>query len=133
MKIESYSRIWKIVYLIYPPLLRILEKLGFHKGRQKYPIGFLDQTKYSPESFRNYLTSIGFEPAILAWKDSDEVLSMRKVDQHKFQWHIRLYSDGEIRGHYEYSSEGNPIGHVTEAVFLNEQEHFTDLLKDYLV
>lgn len=132
-KNSKYGKIWKIVYTIYPPLLRILERLGFHKGRQKYSVGFLDKSKHNLDVFRQYLVGLGFEHAILAWQDSDEVLSMRKVDNHKFQYHIRLYSDGEIRGHYEYSSEGNPLGHVLEQIFRDEQEFFSNLCKDYLL
>lgn len=132
-KNSEYHKAWHIVYKTYPPLLRILEKLGFHKGRQKYPLGFLDESQHDAKTFEMYLRGLGFEPAILAWKDSDEILSMRKVDKHAFQWHIRLHSDGEVRGHYEYSSEGNPLGHIMESVFEHEKEFFENLLRGYLL
>ena len=112
--------------------MRILEKLKFHTGRQPFLLGILNE-KYNQDDLRQYLETKGFGNAVLAWKDSDELLSMRKVDKRIFQWHIRLHSDGEIRGHYEYSSEGNPYGHIFQKVFRPETESFVFLLGDYLV
>jgi len=130
----KYSRAWQVVYKTYPPVLRVLEKMGFHSGRQPWSLGTLN-AKYGGEDLRRLLTAAGFEPAILAWKDSDEVLSMRKVDKRVFQWHIRLHTDGEIRGHYEYSSEGNPWRHTFEfeEAFKPDREFFAPLLREYLV
>ena len=135
MNIKSeYGGAWRVVYKMYPPFLRVLEKLGAHSGRQPFVVGKLN-SKYGVEDLRRLLTSAGFEQAILAWRDSDEVLSMRKVDERVFQWHIRLYTDGEVRGHYEYSSEGSPWRHVVEykEAFKPDTEFFAVLLGDYLV
>jgi hypothetical protein len=129
---SQYSSSWKVVYATYPPLLRILERLRVHSGRQPYFLGNLNP-KYRFDELRAYLLSKGFEPAILAWKDTDEILSLRKVDKRIYQWHLRLYSDGEIRGHYEYSSEGNPIGHVLNAAFRRDDESLISILGEYLV
>ena len=126
------SGVWKVVYATYPRLLRLLERAGFHSGRQPHILGVLN-SRYRPQDLRNHLLTHGFESAILAWKDSDEILSLRKIDRHIYQWHLRLHSDGEIRGHYEYSSEGNPLGHVFNSAFRKDDEAFIALLGDYLV
>jgi hypothetical protein len=128
----EYSSAWKMVYKTYPPLLRVLEKIGIHSGRQAFLLGALNK-QYTVDDLRRHLVERGFEDAVLAWKDSGEVLSMRKVNEHIFQWHIRLHGDGEIRGHYECSSEGNPIGHIFGKVFRPETEFFTALLGEYLI
>ena len=130
-KKHTYHKAWTPVYKTYPKLLRIIEKIGLHRGRQEYHIGFLREES-TPEDFKSYLENQDFEQALLAWKDTGEVLSMRKVHNHKFQYHIRLFIDNEIRGHYEYSSEGNPVGHVMETVFNPEIPFFNELLVDYL-
>ena len=127
----EYSKLWKILYVMYPPLLRLLEKFGFHRGRQEYHVGYL-RPNYTLKEIRNYLVRKGFENAILAWKDSDEVLSMRLVHNKIFQYHIRMYKDMEIRGHYEYSSEGSPLKHISGKYFLQEKEFFQSLLRRYL-
>lgn len=122
---------WKIVYKIYPPFLRVLEKIGVHKKRQKFFIGKL-RGNVSFENFKKFLFSENFESAILAWKDPHEILSLRKIDSKVFQYHLRLYSDREITGHYEYSSEGNPWRHIVETVFEPKEEYFKKLLADFL-
>jgi len=126
-----YSKLWKVVYFLYPPVLRVLEKVKVHNLRQDYYLGQLS-TNYKIEELSSYLQSQGFEPAILAWKDPDELVSMRKVDQGIYQYHLRVYSDGEVRGHYEYSSEGNPWGHIFEKCFEARKEFFESLLEGKL-
>ena len=122
---------WDYVYIIYPPVLRKLEKIKVHNKRQEFLLGFLKK-EVSVEEVNTYLSRQGFEKAILAWKDPDEAVSMRKIDLKIYQYHIRVYKDKEVRGHYEYSSEGNPWGHVREKCFEPRQEYFKSLLRDYL-
>ncbi len=121
---------WKIVYKIYPPILRFLESLKIHSGRQPYLLGKL-KPKYNKKDFETRLKERGFENAILAWKDEGEILSMRKKDK-KFQYHLRLFKDREVRGHYEYSSEGSPLKHVFRSKFEKRKYYFNKLLKDFL-
>ncbi|MEK7507949.1 MAG: hypothetical protein AAB602_02605 [Patescibacteria group bacterium] len=122
---------WRFIYKIYPPILRILEKAGVHSGRQEFPLGFFNK-KYNSEDFQSHLRRIGFETALLAWKDTDEVFGMRKLHNNKFQWHIRMFSNGEIRGHYEYAPEGNPIYHIFEKMLVSEKDFFISVICEYL-
>lgn len=130
-KVNPYSKRWKIIYKLYPPIIRTLEKLKFHTGRQPFIIGFLKEG-LNQSDLKNYLIDNDFELAILAWKDEQEIFSLRKTDNKIFQYHIRLHSDGEIRGHYEYSPEGSPLKHVLEKGLEQKSDFFINLLKDYL-
>ena len=128
---KKTSLFWKIIYTCYPPLLRVLEKIKIHSFRQDYLIGVLKKDA-SVKNLQEFLLSQGYEDCVLAWKDPGEILSMRKIDKEIFQYHVRLFDDGEFRCHYEYSSEGNPWGHVTEKVFERRSHYFKGLLKDFL-
>src|SRR3989338_4211678 len=129
--VRNNAVVWKLVYKIYPPFLRVLEKLQFHHNRQDFLLGHLKSN--APISEINaQLINNGFEPAILSWKDPGEVLNLRKKDKEIFQYHIRIFHDGEVRGHYEYSSEGNPWKHIAEKHFVTREEYFNELLGDNL-
>jgi hypothetical protein len=124
---QKISRFWLIVYVFYPPILRVLETIGVHRTRQDFLLGHLS-VSCSAAELEAHLIGHGFERAILAWKEPGEVLSLRKLDREIFQYHLRLYEDGELRGHYEYSSEGNSLAHVIETCFEARHEHFHEFL-----
>ncbi len=128
---QGYKGVWPIIYMIYPPFLRILEKFGIHNTKQDYHLGFLKENT-DINQVKKRLESLEFEHAILAWRDRNEVLSMRKIHKKIFQYHIRAYSDGEVRAHYEYSSEGAPLKHILEKRFTLEHDFFKQVLDDYL-
>ncbi len=89
--------------------------------------------KYSRENLKDFLLAKGFELTKISWHDPGEALDMRKVDKEIFQYHIRLFADGEIHAHYEYSPEAHPWGHFWESRFGPETEFFDELLGEYLV
>ena len=122
---------WNLVYSFYPPFLRVLEKVGIHSGRQDFLIGRIDPQQIT--AIRTNLQAQGFENCILSWKDTDEILNVRKVDSSNYQYHLRVYDNGEVRAHYEYSSEGSPFGHIFNAQFIDQREYFQELLHDYLL
>lgn len=121
-----------MVYRVWPPCIRTAEKLGFHNFRQKHLLGHLN-SNFNRESLERMLKQNSFENALIAWRDPGEVLSMRKIDKGVFQYHIRLFIDGEIRGHYEYSPESHPFDHFFEVVFEPATDFFRALLGDYLI
>lgn len=121
-----------MAYRVWPPCIRAAEKLGLHNFRQKYLLGHLN-SNFNKESMENLLFRKGFERAVIAWRDPGEVLSMRKIDGSAFQYHIRLFIDGEIRGHYEYSPESHPLDHFFETRFEPATEFFAKLLGSYLI
>ncbi len=116
--------------MIYPPILRVLEKLHFHHYRQKYHIGFVK--KKDVLKIKRYLIKSGYGPAILSWKDPGEIVNMRKMDKKVFSYHLRIFDDGEVRAHYEYTSETRPLYHITERVFISKKKYYKNLLKRFL-
>ncbi len=127
----SQKLIWKVIYKIWPPILRLMEFLGIHNLRDEYLLGHL-ATNYTKEDFAKFLSHEGFEPTILAWKNPGEILGMRKLDTAMYQYHIRLFKDQEIRCHYEYSPEAKPVGHFLGKVFNFRRDFFEKLLERYL-
>lgn len=121
---------WKFVYSFWPYVLRAYE-VFFHHHRQDYLIGRLISQK-NKEDFKNHLAKNGFELAIISLKDPGEILAMRKREGKEFQYHIRLFNDGEIRAHYEYAPEAHPITHCFNASQKAKKEQFKELLDGYL-
>jgi len=116
---------------VYPHTRDLILFLGLwkHEGRQPFLMGKLH--KYSEEQFKKYLLQQGYEHDYLAWIDEGEVLSMRKREGKKHQYHIRLHSDKEIRAHYEHAPEAMPIHHLVCTVKLRPK-YFKQLLKEFL-
>ncbi len=122
-----------MAYYFYPYArdFSLFTQIVRHNGRQKFFIGFLNQNN-SNKDFESYLIKKGFEHSILSWIDDGEILSMRKRVHKRYQYHIRLFDDGEIRGHYEYSPESKPLAHLCEVCFLQEESYFKSLLGIFL-
>ena len=123
---------WNFAYKVWPPCIRVAQIFGMHNFRQKYLLGHLN-SNYNRDELRDLLLKHGFEIALIAWHDPGEVLSMRKIDRNIFQYHVRLFIDGEIRAHHEYSPEAHPINHLMETRFAPETSFFMGLLSQYLV
>lgn len=124
------KRFWKFVYSFWPSVLRVYE-VFFHHHRQKFLIGRLNPKK-TAKDLKKYLTKHGFEHAIISLKDPGEILAMRKREGKEFQYHIRVFDDGEIRGHYEYAPEAHPVTHSFNVRREKKKEYFKKLLKGYL-
>lgn len=82
-----------------------------HKGRQNYLLGHI-APGVSLQDFVHYLVSKGFANHFVAWKDNGEVVSLRRVENFTHQYHIRIFADGEVRGHYEFTPECYPFSHL---------------------
>lgn len=121
---------WKFIYSFWPGVLRAYE-VFFHHHRQRFLIGHLVSQK-TAKDLRNHLTEHGFEHAFIALKDPGEILDMRKREGKEFQYHIRLFDDNEIRGHYEYAPEAHPVTHCFNVRMEAKKESFRKLLNGYL-
>lgn len=105
-------------------------KLIKHSGRQPYLIGKLDRDK--TESFLKHLKDKGFGNHFVAWEDDDEIIGLRKLDGFDHQYHIRIFKDGEVRGHYEYTPESHCILHLKKIGNEERREYFSKLLDGWL-
>lgn len=132
-------RLWRILAPVWPPLRDFLLKLGiiWHEpGRQRFHIGWLREDR-APEDLMAYLQSVGFYDHSLAWKDDDELWGIRKEAKgsegsEDFQYHIRLFKDREVRGHYEYTTEANWYKHFWEIGMEDRKKDFLDMLGDWI-
>jgi UDP-N-acetylmuramate dehydrogenase len=122
---------WAAVYFIMPKLAAFIQFFGWHHFRENYFIGFLRKDR-GLEDLIKYLREGGYAKAYMAWKEPGEVLSLRRIARCKFQYHLRLFENGEIRGHYEYAPEASPVGHLRRAVFTDPKDYFEHLLCEFL-
>ena len=102
-----------------------------HSGRQHFHIGWLAR-RLTKTELRRHLKKAGFEHDPYAWVDKDEVLSMRMLVKEKYQYHIRLHKDGEIKGHYEYAPDSKPLKHLDARYFRRKKRYFRKLLEGVL-
>jgi len=126
------QKFWSSIYNVFPTFSRAF--LMFHqKGRQKYHIGWLARGK-TLEGLKKHLhEKWGFGNHFIAWSDESQVLSWRKINDFNHQYHLRVFSDGEIRGHFEYTPEGHPIEHFEEKGEREAKEDFLKFLGDFVV
>jgi hypothetical protein len=102
-----------------------------HDKRQPWRIGWLapDNTL---EDLLKYLENIGFRNHFVAWVDSEEAFSLRRPDGFTYQYHLRIFRDGEVRGHYEKTPESNPVQHFRERIFEPRTEKFQEWLRGWI-
>jgi hypothetical protein len=123
--------LWRGLYPVWPFLSRTF---GFlHKpGRQKYHLGWL-ASGYNLNDLKKHLSEKwNFGNHFVAWNDEGQVLSWRHLESFDRQYHIRVFSDGEICGHYEYTPESSPIRHFKEIGEEERREKFLEFLGDYV-
>ena len=124
---------WYVFYPIFPHIQKALIKLHiiYHHGRQPWHLGWVAKGK-TLRSFYKYVHTQGFSNHFIAWSDDGQVLSLRKREGFKFQYHLRVFSDGEIRGHYEETPESHPIQHFDEKVFEPKLQEFRKWLGEWM-
>ncbi len=129
------QKIWDLFYGFFLPVRKDLLKAGIiwhKKGRQKYHIGWLAPHK-TLEGLKKHLHSEwGFGNHFVAWIDEDQVLSWRKLTDFQDQYHLRIYKDGEICGHFEFTPEAHPIEHLEEKGEVDKKEDFLKFLGDFV-
>lgn len=133
-KIKKF--IWKQIYHIFPWMQTHFLKwhLAWHeKGRQPYHLGWLAPGKTLQDLEKHLHEKWGFGNHFVAWTDNGQVLSWRKLEDFDNQYHIRVFKDGEIRGHYEYTPESKPFQHFMEVNEESHQSEFKKFLGNYLV
>ncbi|HVV39103.1 MAG TPA: hypothetical protein VHD31_02135 [Candidatus Paceibacterota bacterium] len=101
-------------------------------GRQRFLLGTL-APGITPQAFIIALVAQGYGRQLVALTDAGEVVSLRYSPDFKHQYHIRLFEDGEVRGHYEYTVESHPFWHDKEIGFEERREEFLKVLGNNIV
>ncbi len=129
-------KIWHFFYRFFPTLQRDFLKWGVvhhDSTRQRYHVGWLAPGK-TLEGLKQHLhDQWGFGNHFIAWTDKDQVLSWRKFADFEDQYHLRVFSDGEIRGHFEFTPEAHPLEHMEERGEREAKEDFLKFLGDFVV
>jgi hypothetical protein len=103
-----------------------------HSGRQNFLVGKIASGQ-SLEDVVNFLLKQGYGNHFVAWKDDGELVSLRKLVGFERQYHLRIFDDGEIRGHFEYTPECYPILHFKAADQRDCQQEFLSLFGGMIV
>jgi hypothetical protein len=136
-KIDSYKqKFWKMIYPIFPVAQRFLtaSHIVWHEEkRQRYHIGWLKAGATLDELKKHLSEQWQFGNHFVAWHDAGQVLSWRRLESFVYQWHLRIYEDGEIRGHYEKTPEAHPVDHFREVGETDRQDDFKKFLGELVV
>jgi len=125
------QKTWDIIYEFFPTFQKFF--LRFHqKGRQRFHIGWLAPGKTLEELKIHLHSKWGFGNHFVAWPDEGQVLSWRKLLDFQDQYHLRVFEDGEIRGHFEYTPEAHPIEHFEERGEDFHREEFLKFLGEFV-
>jgi len=122
-------RTWKFLYRFFPTIQKIILRIGLihHDGsKRQFHVAWLAEGK-TLDALKNHLkTEWNFGNHFIAWPYDSLVMSWRKLEDFQHQYHIQIFSDGEICGHYEFTPEAHPIEHIEEK---GEHEAKADFLK----
>jgi len=135
---------WRFYTPLHPLVRGTSYRLGFGKllmgyvgpevrydGRQDYLIGTLRSDREAHDLV-DYLVTQGYGNHFIAWKDTGELVSLRRADGFEHQYHLRIFKDGEVRGHYELTPEYRPVRHLVRTGFEDRTGEFTTLLTGWL-
>ncbi|KKQ26822.1 MAG: hypothetical protein US42_C0022G0005 [Candidatus Magasanikbacteria bacterium GW2011_GWC2_37_14] len=136
MTIINWSKkiFWFIIEPFFPFGRNLVKKLGYnpYPPRQVFALGFLNKNNNQAE-LEKHLYSQNFIINKVAWVDEGEIMSLRLLDGFEHQYHLRLFKDGEIRGHYELTPEYSPLGHLHDKETTAKTEEFKKILGNFLI
>lgn len=125
---------WRFITPLHNPTRDLLLSAGMlkHHGRQKYLLGTL-ASGTTLERLVEHLLSEGWGNHFIAWEDDGQVISLRRTVSFKHQYHLRIFEDGEVRGHFEYTPESHMVLHMKEVGMEERREEFLTLLSGHIV
>ena len=126
--------VWRVISPVFPYLRDTLLffRVIRHNGRQPYRLGWLASGK-KLKDFEAYLATKGFDNHFIAWVDEGEVIGLRRRENFTYQYHLRVFIDGEIRGHYEFTPESHPFKHFVNDGMEKRRDEFFSFLKEWVV
>ena len=124
---------WFVITPFHPHVrdLLLYMRILRHQGRDNYLLGRLAPHQ-TVEGFVSYLLEQGFGNHFIAWEEG-QIVSLRYTPDFKYQYHIRIFHDGEIRGHFEYTPEYRPILHMQEVGMEARIEEFHQLIGEHII
>lgn len=145
---ESFSdRVKYAFWRVYTPFHSIVRdifvRLGIRRafrtlgiisteGRQDFLVGIVAPGRSVKEVIAHLVDNHGYGNHFVAWKDDGQVASLRKSADFRFQYHIRIFDDGEVRGHYEYTPEYRPWRHLREIGQVERNAEFLEILEGHV-
>lgn len=98
---ESYGYILIYKLIRWTRQLRII--LGRNKDREERFKLFQVLPRIGDIDFRRKLIPLGYQENLFSHTFKHQIFTVRKLDEDgKHQYHLRLYSDGWVTGHWEY-------------------------------
>jgi hypothetical protein len=127
-------RFWRWLTPHFPKIRDFLlrHRVIWHHGRQDYRLGKIVPHK-TPDELIIHLSSHGFGNHFVAWVDEGQLVSLRKLDNYRYQYHLRIFDDGEIRGHYELNPEYKAIPHFLEWGMEDRRQEFLIFLTEWVI
>lgn len=126
---------WRVFTPVHPIVRGLAVPVRKMKGlakRQPYLIGTISAER-SIESLVKHLVANGYHLHPVAWNDPGELVSMRRVVGFDWQYHLRIFEDGEVRGHYELTPESYPFKHLKTEKQEDRYDEFAALLEGFIV
>jgi hypothetical protein len=123
-------RFWRLYTTLHPYLHSVAKVVK--RWPELYTVGAIAPGS-SIERTVQHLVAHGYGYHREAWEDDGEVVGLRKVVSFTHQYHIRIYDNGEIRGHYEFTPEAYPLLHLFRIGQIEKREEFIALLKDHII
>jgi hypothetical protein len=126
--------LWKAIYPVHGTGRDVLISLGIlhHEGKQNYLLGHIAPGR-SMEDFVQYLVERHIRNHFVALRDDDEVASLRRVVDFEHQYHLRIFKNGEVRGHFEYTPESHPKWHMKKVGQEARRADFLEMLGDWII
>lgn len=131
-------RVRHLLWFILTPFFLLMRKALLASGilrhniRQEHVLGRLAPGR-GVHDLRRHLYGKGFRTQFIAWVDKGEMVSTRKLDGYDFQYHFRIFEDGEVRGHYEKTPERHPIDHFLDRGMEARSQEFLAMLGDWVI
>jgi len=120
-----------VIRPIFPLLQFIVVSFGVYRcfPREKFLLGKLIVPL---EEAKQYLKEQGFFSNRIALILQGQVLSMRKLDPEKpdWQYHVRIFCDGEVRGHYEMTPEDHSLTHMESTNTVDREKELRAMVSE---